>query len=55
MNVFNWLVEQLGLSTPISDLYVNYVVIVSACLLAVAVVLLFCSLIIGIVSNTFRR
>lgn len=55
MNVFNWLVEQLGLSTPISDVYVNYVVIVSACLLAVAVVLLFCSILVSIVSNTFRK
>lgn len=55
MNVFNWLVEQLGLTSPISDVYINYVVIVSASLLAVAVVLLFCSLLVGIVSNTFRK
>ena len=55
MSVFEWLVNQLGFSTPISDVYVNYVFVISSSLLAVAVVLLFCSLIVSIVSSAFRR
>lgn len=55
MNVFQWLVEQLGFTAPISDSYINYVFVISSSLLAVAVVLLFCSLIVSIVSSAFRR
>ena len=54
MNVYQWICEQLGYST-VTDEYIQVILVISSSLLAVSVVLLFCNLLIGIVSNAFRR
>lgn len=55
MTVYSWLVEQLGITGSVTDEYIQCILIISSSILACSVVLLFCSVLVGIVSNTFRR
>lgn len=55
MSVYNWLVEQLGISGVVSDEYIQIVLIASSSILCISIVLLFVNLLVSIVSNTFRK
>lgn len=55
MSVYNWLVEQLGISGADTDEYIKIVLISSSSILCISIVLLFVNLLVGIVSNTFRK
>lgn len=55
MNVYNWLLEQLGITSAVTDEYIQAILVISSAILAVSVVLLFCSVLVSIVSNTFRK
>lgn len=55
MSVYNWLVEQLGISGAVSDEYIQIILIASSSVLCISIVLLFVNLLVGIVSNTFRK
>ena len=55
MSVYNWLVEQLGISGAVTDEYIKIVLISSSSILCISIVLLFVNLLVGIVTNTFRK
>lgn len=55
MSVYNWLVEQLDISGSVTDEYIKIVLITSSSILCISIVLLFVNLLVGIVSNTFRK
>ena len=55
MSVYNWLVEQLGISGVVTDEYIQVVLIASSSILCISIVLLFVNLLVSIVSNTFRK
>lgn len=55
MSVYNWLFEQLGLSGAVTDEYIKIVLITSSSILCISIVLLFVNLLVGIVTNTFRK
>lgn len=55
MSVYNWLVDQLGISGVVSDEYIQVVLIASSSILCISIVLLFVNLLVSIVSNTFRK
>lgn len=55
MSVYNWLVEQLGIGSAVSDEYIQVILISSSAILCISIVLLFVNLLVGIVSNTFRK
>ena len=55
MTVYSWLCEQLGITGSVTNEYIQCILVISSSILACSVVLLFCSVLVGIVSNTFRR
>lgn len=55
MSVYTWLVEQLGISGAVTDEYIKIILITSSSVLCISIVLLFVNLLVGIVTNTFRR
>lgn len=55
MTVYSWLVEQLGITGSVTNEYIQCILVISSSILACSVVLLFCSVLVGIVINTFRR
>lgn len=55
MSVYNWLVEQLGITGIVTDEYIKIVLITSSSILCISIVLLFVNLLVGIVTNTFRK
>lgn len=55
MTVYSWLSEQLGITGGVSDEYMQCILAISSSVLAVSVVLLFVSILVNIVSNTFRK
>lgn len=55
MTVYSWLSEQLGITGSVTDEYTQCILLISASVLALSVALLFVSVLVGIVINTFRR
>lgn len=55
MSVYSWLAEQLGFSGAVTDEYIKIVLITSSSILCISIVLLFVNLLVGIVTNTFRK
>ena len=55
MSVYNWLVEQLGISDAVTDEYIKIILILSSSILCISIVLLFVNLLVGIITNTFRK
>lgn len=55
MSVYNWLVEQLGITGTVTDEYIQIVLVASSSILCISIVLLFVNLLVGIVTNTFRK
>lgn len=55
MSVYNWLVQQLGISGSVSDEYIQVILVSASSILCISIVLLFVNLLVGIVSNTFRK
>ena len=55
MSVYNWLVEQLGITGTVTDEYIQIVLISASSILCISIVLLFVNLLVGIVTNTFRK
>lgn len=55
MSVYNWLVEQLGITGTVTDEYMQIILVTSSSVLCISIVLLFVNLLVGIVTNTFRK
>ena len=55
MSVYNWLVEQLGITGTVTDEYIQIVLVSASSILCISIVLLFVNLLVGIVTNTFRK
>ena len=55
MSVYTCLVEQLGISGVVTDEYIKIILITSSSVLCISIVLLFVNLLVGIVTNTFRK
>ena len=55
MSVYNWFVEQLGITGIVTDEYIQIILIASSSILCISIVLLFVNLLVGIVTNTFRK
>lgn len=55
MSVYNWLVEQLGITGTVTDEYIQIILVISSSVLCISIVLLFVNLLVGIVTNTFRK
>ena len=55
MSVYNWLVEQLGITGTVTDEYIQIVLISASSILCISIVLLFVNLLVGIITNTFRK
>lgn len=55
MTVYSWLVDQLGITGSVTNEYTQCILLISSSVLACSVALLFVSVLISIVGNTFRK